>query len=127
MKRKQSAKNKLKQLGIFQLKLAADALRDLVLSPISLLVTLMDIFEKNNGEHFQKLMAFGRKTDEKINLFEHFGHEDEVQTIDKLIEQMESVVKNEYQNGAMSNKAKEVMDKTLWLMKIKKDDLTSKE
>lgn len=59
-------------LVIFQLKLAADALRDLVMSPVSIVMFILDlVLRPPEGEsHYQQMMQFGRKTDRWINLFE---------------------------------------------------------
>lgn len=60
----------LKKLVFFQLKLTFDALRDLLLSPVSVLCFLLDfIFGTTNAGTFDRLMAFGRQTDRWINLF----------------------------------------------------------
>ena len=81
---------------------------------------IKNCFENNNGAHYKKLMAFGRKTDKRINLFEQHQPHENVPTIDNLIEQMEAVVKKEYQEGTVSGKAKVVLDKTIGLMKTRR-------
>jgi len=60
-----------KNLFFFQVKLAFDALRDLVLSPISFICTLVDIIKKNDNEQsqFNQLMRVGKRTDIWLNLF----------------------------------------------------------
>jgi len=59
-------------LLIFQLRLAADAVRDIVMSPVSIVMFLLDlVIRPPEGEsHYQQMMQFGRKTDRWINLFE---------------------------------------------------------
>jgi len=59
-------------LLIFQLKLAADAIRDLVMSPVSIVIFLLDLILRPDEEesHYKQMMEFGRKTDQWINLFE---------------------------------------------------------
>jgi len=68
----------------FQLKLAADALRDLLMSPVSIVCFLLDLVlqpEEGDSHHHQMLM-FGRKTDRWINLFEEYRQEgDTVQDV----------------------------------------------
>ena len=66
---------KIRSLLMFQIKLGLDTLRDLFLSPISLLFFLLDYLlgylmgkEKSPGL-FRRLMLFGRRTDRWINLF----------------------------------------------------------
>lgn len=55
----------------FQIKLTLDALRDLLLSPVAILCTLLDLM-KGNSKHqgyFQRLMLWGHNTDHWLNLF----------------------------------------------------------
>ncbi len=72
-----NASASLRCLIIFQLKLAADALRDLIMSPISIICFLLDVVFKpdEKDSHYSQLMEFGRKTDRWINLFEEHSEE----------------------------------------------------
>jgi len=77
---------------LFQLKLAADGLRDLLLVPISLFAGLFGLIAggKDPERYFRELLRFGRRTDRFINLFNQFGNqpEDEQQetlTSDELL------------------------------------------
>jgi len=58
---------------------------------------------KSQPGYFDKLMKVGRNTDRKINLFEQ--HQSSDVTIDNVLNQVESVVMNEYKNKNMSSKA----------------------
>jgi hypothetical protein len=71
-------KQPFKRLLVFQVKLAVDALRDIILSPVSLICTVLDSIQKNRGKnsYFEKLMVFGRQTERRINLFEQHQVED---------------------------------------------------
>ncbi len=62
------------KLVAFQLKLAADALRDLLLSPVSIVLFLMDIILKPAAEnsYHERLMHLGRRSDRVINLFNEY-------------------------------------------------------
>jgi len=70
--RKMTAMKSLRCLVIFQLKLAADAIRDLVMSPVSIILFILDLIlaPAEKDSHYQQLLQFGRKTDRWINLFE---------------------------------------------------------
>ena len=86
----------LRHLVIFQLKLAADALRDLLLSPISVVVFVLDAIRKPALEDslYLRLMLLGRQSDRVINLFDEHkdaGH----YTVDEAVEELESIVKGE--------------------------------
>lgn len=78
-KRKVTAMKSLSCLVMFQLKLGADAIRDLVMSPVSIVMFILDLVlaPEEKDSHYQKMMQFGRKTDRCINLFEeHYEPED---------------------------------------------------
>ena len=83
----------LRHLLVFQLKLLADAGRDLLLSPISVLVFIVDTMTKPSLENslYLRLMVLGRKSDRMINLFDE--HKDAGHfTVDQAIEEVEDIV-----------------------------------
>ncbi len=78
-----------RHLVVFQLKLAADALRDLALSPLSVLVFIIDTIRKPTLEDslYLRLMLIGRRSDKMINLFDEHrdaGH----YTVDEAVEEL---------------------------------------
>lgn len=80
-------------LLVFQIKLLADALRDLALSPLSVLVFFIDAVRKPALEDslYLKLMLLGRKSDKVINLFDE--HKDAGHfTVDQAIEELAALV-----------------------------------
>ncbi len=82
-----------RHLLVFQVKLAADAVRDFVLSPISVLVFIIDAIRKPRLEDslYLKLMLLGRKSDKVINLFDE--HKDAGHfTVDQAIEEVADLV-----------------------------------
>ncbi len=90
----------LRHLVAFQMKLAADALRDLVMSPLSILVFILDALRNPTLEdsYYLRLMVFGRRTDRFINLFDEYkdkGHA----TMDEAIETLESMASRLAQDG----------------------------
>ncbi len=68
----------LRSLIIFQLKLAADAIRDLLMSPVSIVMFLLDVVLKPDARqsHYQELMKLGRRTDRWINLFDEYPEDE---------------------------------------------------
>jgi len=73
-------KKSLIRLIIFQFKLAADALRDFLLSPISILMFILDMILRPEGEsYYNRLMSLGRKSDHLINLFEEHSNSGQAQ------------------------------------------------
>lgn len=106
----------IRQLLIFQVKLYVDALRDLLMSPLSIAIFIIDLIQKNNGDKalFNSLLEFGRKTEKAINLFNQYDqHDKELTGIDAIVSQVEESVRKEYKDGTVSNKAKETIDKSL--------------
>ena len=109
-----------KRLGVFQLKLALDALRDVLLSPLSIIATAVDISEGKHGNnsYFEKLLALGRHSEKKINLFNQHSDEPEQKfTVDTVVDQIESIVKKEYQEGELSSTAKKALEKSIQALK----------
>ena len=84
MKERRGVRLAIGRLLLFQLKLFADAGRDFLLSPISTLALLVDLVLGLDGEdsYFERLLAFGVRSDHFINLF---GQYSEGQTIDSVV------------------------------------------
>ncbi len=83
----------LRHLLVFQVKLLADALRDLLLSPVSVLVFIIDAMRNPRLEDslYLRLMLLGRQSDRAINLFDE--HKDAGHfTVDQAIEELEAMV-----------------------------------
>ena len=102
-------KHPVKRLLVFQVKLAVDALRDIVLSPVSIICTLLDSVQNKSGKnsYFEKLMVFGRSTEKRINLFEQHQIETSFNkdaSIDTVLNRVESVILKEYKEKHISKK-----------------------
>lgn len=83
----------LRHLLVFQLKLAADAFRDFLLSPLSIIAFVLDAVFKPRPEHslYLRLMLLGRRSDRVINLFDDHRDAGEF-TIDRAVDELESMV-----------------------------------
>lgn len=126
---------RLKYAVIFQIKLGMDAIRDLILSPISIVCAVLDFLLSNNQKegYFQKLMTFGRKTDAWINLFgEHdkrnsifnVSQKNEVNA-DQVFMKIEALLKEQHKKGGLSVTAKSSIDRYLNKL-IKKEEVAEK-
>ncbi len=109
----------LRDLGVFQVKLVADGLRDLILVPTSLIAGIVSLVTGENGRpglQFYHLLGFGQQTERWINLFgavenspekldqpTPFGESD----IDDLVDKFESFVVDEFKRGGLTAQAKE--------------------
>ena len=91
-----------------QFKLAIDGVRDLLLSPISIVAAIAGIFThpENPGVHFERVLKFGHKTDKWINLF---GAEPESSS-DVYVKKVEDFVVNEYNKGGVVKSIKDNTD-----------------
>jgi len=105
-----------RRLLVFQLKLYIDALRDLIMSPMSVVVFLLDVIQGNKGDKalFESLMQFGRKTERAINLFDQHDTDDEnYRGVDSLLGQVEELVRKEYADGSVSANARDSIETSL--------------
>lgn len=81
-----------KHVLVFQLKLGADAIRDLMMSPLSILVFFLDGIRKPTVEDslYVRLMVLGRRSDRVINLFDeykdkgHFTMDEAIETVGRM-------------------------------------------
>ena len=110
----------LRDVLVFQLKLFLDAVRDLVLSPVSIVAGVIDLISGDEppGRYFYRLLAFGGRTDTWINLFGMQGQPeerggDESVTIDSLVAQVERLMVDQYERGGVTASAKQAIDRSL--------------
>ena len=110
----------LRDVLVFQLKLLLDAVRDLVLSPVSIVAGVIDLISGDEppGRYFYRLLAFGGRTDTWINLFGMPGRPDEPGgdegvTIDSLVAQVERLIVDQYERGGVTASAKQAIDRSL--------------
>lgn len=105
---------------VFQVKLAVDGIRDLVMMPIALGVAVLDLLNvgPRAGRQFYDLLKIGRKTEHMINLFGATDHAESLPStsgpgIDALVRRMERLVKKEYERGGITASAKDSVDRML--------------
>lgn len=85
----------LRHVVVFQVKLAADALRDFLMSPLSVLAFIVDAISKPRPEDslYLRLMLLGRRSDRLINLFDE--HRDSgAFTIDRAVDELEEALRS---------------------------------
>ena len=105
--KKQDIWEKTRELLLFQLKLFADAARDLLLSPVAIVCYILDLSHDGpkKESHFEKLMAFGRRTDHHINLFKHSrSYKKGMMTVDDAAKVVEDTLVNELKTGELTEK-----------------------
>jgi len=94
---------------LFQFKLFADGIRDLLLSPLSIIAALVGLVSGHKNPHlmFDRLLRMGQKSDRWINLFDNYssqpgksGHH----TMDDLVHRFEETMKKDYRENGLSAK-----------------------
>ena len=79
------------EVALFQCKLAAGGLRDLFLSPISIVATILGLVAGGDQPdvYFRRVQRFGRRSDLWLNVF---GHHHRSQTADSMVRPFEEKV-----------------------------------
>jgi hypothetical protein len=96
-----------RRLIIFQIKLFADGLRDLVFSPISFVAAGIGILFGGRNPHglFDRLMHAGHVSDAWIDLFGHHAGEDEGPRLERMIDDVESALRADHARGGVTAEA----------------------
>jgi len=104
----------LRDVVVFQLRLAMDGLRDVVLSPVSILSAVYGLITQPDdpGKYFNRLLRFGRRTDVWINLFGASARyrDDNPASSDAYIKKLEDLLVGEYQKGGLVRNLKDRTD-----------------
>ncbi len=115
----------IRDLGVFQVKLLVDGLRDLLLVPVSLVAGVAGILsgkDGNPGPQFYHVLEWGRQSEHWIDLFGALKNSPEQESIptpfteqgmDSIVERFEDFVVSEYKRGGVTAQAKEQLDKLL--------------
>ncbi len=114
----------IRDIAVFQLKLGLDALRDLVLSPISLIAGIVDLFLSGErvGGRFYSVLVAGRRTEAWINLFGELDRVEpgtetaagaETASVDAIVERIERLLVEQYERGGVTASAKTAIDRGL--------------
>jgi hypothetical protein len=118
----------IRDIGVLQVKLVVDGLRDLVLVPASLVVGIVSVMKTKNGKpgsEFYKLVSIGKQSEQWINLFGAIDNAppDVVDAmpfgnggIDDIVSRVESFVIDEYKRGGVTAQAKARIEKALEAM-----------
>ncbi len=110
---------------VLQFKLVVDGLRDFLLVPASIVAAIVSLLDNRDGKpgpQFYQLLAFGKQSEQAIDLFGAFRNAPpEVHSeydfgdvkIDDLVERVENFVVDEYKKGGVTAQAKERIDQAL--------------
>jgi hypothetical protein len=115
--RKESPRTRLfREAAVFQLKLMADGLRDLLLVPVSLVAALAGWLRGGTqpDREFRQVLEVGRKTERWINLFgTHEPDEHQGQSLDQLLDRAERVVREQARQGTITEHASKAIGRAL--------------
>ena len=108
----------LREAVVFQGKLLVDALKDLVLSPLSLIAVVFDLAEppRRGQGRFARVMEIGRGLERRIDLFGRAGHvepQDAEWTVDDLVTSFEASLREQTERGGTREAARQALEQTL--------------
>lgn len=112
----------IRDVIVFQVKLMFDAVRDVVLSPISIVAGLIDLVAGGNpaGRNFHRVLAAGGRAEAWINLFDRVGREAKQEsvahgapTVDVFVTHVERLIVEQYERGGVTASAKDAIDRSL--------------
>ncbi|GAA6155503.1 MAG: hypothetical protein R8J41_06725 [Alphaproteobacteria bacterium] len=120
---------------VFQLKLGLDALRDLVLSPLSFGALLLGVIAGGDKpyQYFERLLRFGRQTERIINLFgtarvpydPYEGTSDNL-AVDRLFSNVEDMLRRNVDGSEKASSAKTKVDETIDELEARLEKLRAK-
>jgi hypothetical protein len=101
-----------------QLKLIADGFRDALLIPISLVAALIGLVRGGEDceREFREVLKLGRRSERWINLFGHqrpLGVGNPAGSMDRILEQVETIVVEQYRKGNSAAEAREAVNKAV--------------
>jgi len=108
----------IRETAILQLKLIADGFRDAILIPISLLAALVGLLRggEDCDREYRRLIKLGRRSERWINLFGHqqpLGLSHPAGSMDKILNQVESIVMDQYKKGRSTTETREAVRKAM--------------
>jgi hypothetical protein len=105
----------LRHILVFQFKLAMDGIRDVLLSPISVIAALAGILTNHPdpSRYFNQLLQLGHRSDQWINLFNSHSKDSESSTADDFVREAESIVRSELEKGGVMPRPKRPAKKSV--------------
>jgi hypothetical protein len=108
----------LRDVIVFQIKLVVDALKDVVLSPLSLAAAALDLIRTptRDDSRFEAVMGIGRHLERRIALFGRARHRSRAEgdwTVDDLVERFETSLREQAGDGGGRDAARRALEQTL--------------
>ena len=104
----------LRQILVFQFKLAMDGLRDLLLRPISIVAPIEGIHPKHPdpSRYFNRPLKLGHRSDQWINLFNTHTQYYDSSTADDFVREAESIMRSELEKSGVMPRVNRPVEKT---------------
>ncbi|HUJ02526.1 MAG TPA: hypothetical protein VLW75_02735 [Rhizomicrobium sp.] len=115
----------LRDVAVFEFKLALNNLHNFFQIPISLVVAIVDLIFKgeSEGERFYKFVEMGRTIDDSIDIYSVIDHRERSlnreYTVDAVVKKLEDVIVREYEKGATAASVKTALDRAIDEMQAK--------
>ena len=112
----------LRDVAVFQLKMALDNIRDFALMPIALIAALIDLVfaSRRDDSLFYKVLRWGSHSEKIIDVYsaieDHAASETTVNpyyTVDAVVARLERVVVRECEKGGSAATVKAAMDRVI--------------
>ena len=109
----------LRDVAVFEMKLALNNLHNFFQIPLTLAVAVFDVVirGKEEGERFYKLVEMGRTIDDAIDIYSIVAHRErslnQDYTVDAVISRLEGVIVREYEKGGSAASVKQAVDRAI--------------
>jgi hypothetical protein len=107
----------LRDVAVFELKLALNNLHNFIQIPLTLGVALFDVVFKHGeeGARFYWLVEQGRLIDDSIDIYSIIDHRERAMnkdyTVDAVVRRLEGVIVREYEKGGTAASIKNAVDR----------------
>ncbi len=104
----------LRDVLVFQAKLLVDGLRDLLMSPASLIAVAVGLLTERDrpDRHYRRLIEMGARSERWINLFGQAPETDEP-GIDELFRRLDDRIREQHDRGGVTKQARAAVDRAL--------------
>lgn len=122
----------LRDVAVFELKLALNNLHNFFQIPLSLGVAVFDLVAggKQEGERFYKFIEMGRTIDDSIDMYSVIAHRERSlnrdYTVDAVVKRIEDVIIKEYEKGGTAASVRNAVDRAIDEMQTHTGDKLNK-
>ena len=109
----------LRDVAVFEFKLALNNLHNFFQIPLTLAVALFDLVAggKTEGQRFYKLVEMGRTIDDSIDIYSIVAHRErslnQDYTVDAVLKRLEDVIVREYAKGGTAASVRSALDRAI--------------